>query len=187
MASKTQPKGRGKGTGSIIKKKNRFYFRTRENGEEKYTLLRDEGGNPITDKDIAKAAAAKLQPVLSVKSQEDMVHYISKIRGLETKNYISLDSVWDEYLAQPGRPDSGQETLRKYNTVWRMFKKWLEEHHSDIKFLSQVNEEIIKEFFHCLETTGVSDTAVKGQFGAKPKKNLSKSAEAGTSLSIFKL
>ncbi|MBR6056646.1 MAG: site-specific integrase [Victivallales bacterium] len=175
MARKNQPKGRGKGTGSIAKRRSHYYFRTRENGEEKFTLLRDEEGNPITDKEIAKKAATKIQPVLGVKTQEDMAHYISKIRGLETKQAIPLATVWDEYLAQPGRPDSGQETLRKYNTVWRMFYKWLGEHYPDIKFLSQVNEEIIKGFFHSLETTGVSDTAVKGQFGSKPKKEPSKS------------
>lgn len=173
MASKIQPKGRGKGTGSIIKKKKYFYFRTRENGEEKYTLLRDEAGNPITEKEKAKIAAAKLQPVLAVRSQEDMVHYISKIRGLEKQNTVPLDTVWDEYLAQPGRPDSGKKTLHNYNTIWRMFHKWLGEHHPDIEYLSQVDDEIVKGFFHCLESTGVSDYAIRGQGGATQKLDLS--------------
>ena len=169
MASKIQPKGRGKGTGSVVKKDNKFYLRTRENGAEKYTMLRDEAGNPITDKENAKKAAAKIQPVLGVKTQEDMAHYISKIRGLETKQAIPLDTVWDEYLAQPGRPDSGQKTLQNYHTIWRMFHKWIGEHYPDVKFLSKVDDEIVKKFFHCLETTGVSDYAVKGQGGSNAK------------------
>ena len=132
-------------------------------------MLRDEAGNPITDKETAKKAAAKIQPVLDVKTQEDMAHYISKIRSLDTKRVIPLDDVWDEYLAQPGRPDSGHKTLQNYQTIWRMFRKWLGEHCPDIKFLSQVDDVIVKKFFHCLETTGVSDYAVKGQGGSNSK------------------
>ena len=169
MASKTQAKARGKGTGSIIKKKNRFYFRTREDGKEKYTLLRGEDGEPVTRRTDAEIAASNLEPVLTLKSKEDMAHYISKVRGFETPKAIPLEDVWETYLKQPGRPDSGETTLKKYNCVWRMFHKWLKENRKEIRYLSEVNDEAVRDFFNCLETTGVSDQAKKGLFGKKAK------------------
>lgn len=157
MASKTQGRGRSKGTGSIVKKKNRFYFRTRERGREKYTLLRDLQGNVVTTRPNAEAAAALLVPLLQAKSQEDIAEYLLESRKLnDALLLVPLEQAWDTYLAQTTRPDSGETTLAGYRTSFEKFKTWVRDNKPHITHLSQINADIVNEFFGSLNTQGIS-------------------------------
>ena len=162
MASKTQAKGRSKGTGSIIKKRNRFYFRTREGGKEKYTLLRNQQGKAVTTRPDAEAAAALLAPVLKAKSSEDIAEYLTKTRGWEQPCNVPIDEVWETYLAQASRPDSGTATLIRYKSVLSMFQAWLAEEKPEVTHLSLAGDDVIKEFFGFLSTKGISGRTYNG-------------------------
>lgn len=163
MASKTQGKGRSKGSGCVIKKKNRFYFRTREAGKEKYTLLRNSQGQPITTQPAAMKAAEALQPILSAKSREDIAEYLLESRKLDgALLQVPLEQTWDEYLAQTTRPDSGKTTLSRYESCFERFRSWVTSNKPHITHLSQINIDIINEFFGALNTQGISGRTFNG-------------------------
>jgi integrase len=163
MASKTRGKGRSKGTGSIIKKKNRFYFRTRDANGEKYTLLRNSQGIPVTTRPDALKAAEALQPILSAKSHEDIAEYL-----LESRKHggallqVPLEQAWDEYLIQTTRPDSGEATLTKYKSCLGRFQSWVASNKPHITHLSQIDTDIVNEFFGALNTQGISGRTYNG-------------------------
>jgi len=132
MASKTQRKARGKGAGCIVKKKKQFYFRAREDKKEIYTLLRDFQGKPITERTKAEEAAALRTSILQAKSQEDIAEYVLESRKLTSPLIIPLNEVWETYLSQAPRPDSGEKTLRLYHGLWQLFLQWLREQKPEI-------------------------------------------------------
>ena len=162
MARKSAGKARNKGTGSIIKKKNRFYFRTREQGKEKYTLLRDLDGKPVTTRPNAEIAASFLTPALQAKSQEDIAEFILDSRRLKPPLAIPLSETWETFLSQPSRPDSGEPTLNIYHTCLRKFIEWLHENKSEITHLSQVDSEIMGAFFNSLTARNMSGRTYNG-------------------------
>ena len=157
MASKTHCKGRSKGSGSVLKKKNRFYFRTRDASGEKYTLLRNSQGQPVTTRPEALEAAASLQPMLSAKSREDIAEYLLESRKLDgTLLLVPLAQAWDEYLAQTTRPDSGKVTLSRYKSCFERFLYWVTGNKPHITHMSQIGTDTANEFFGSLNTQGVS-------------------------------
>ena len=162
MASKTQGKTRSKGTGSVIKKKNRFYFRSREDGKEKYTLLRDQQGNPVTTRPNAEAAAALIAPILQAKSQEDIAEHILDSRQLRSPLVLPIDDIWTTFLSQASRPDSGEITLRLYHTFLNMFVQWLKNDKPAVTHLSQVDEGVLRNFFGYLTAKGISGRTYNG-------------------------
>jgi integrase len=162
MASKTKGKARNKGTGSVVKKKNRFYFRLRERGKEIYTLLRDLQGKPVTTRPKAEEAASLIAPVLQSKSQEDVAEYILNVRQLNTPLLVPLAEAWETFLAQTSRPDSGEKTLTLYQGFFRKFIEWLHESKAEITHLSQVDADIMRSFFSSLTTRNVSGRTYNG-------------------------
>ncbi|NMA21691.1 MAG: hypothetical protein GX927_14050, partial [Lentisphaerae bacterium] len=162
MASKTQARGRSKGTGSVIKKRNRFYFRTREGAKEKYTLLRNSQGKAVTTRPDAEAAAALLEPVLKAKSSEDIAEYLTEARGWEQSCNVPIDTVWETYLSQASRPDSGTATLVKYKSVLSMFQAWLAKKKPEITHLSLAGDDVIQEFFGFISAKGISGRTYNG-------------------------
>ena len=162
MASKTKGKARSKGTGSIIKKDNRFYFRARTDEQEKYTLLRDLQGKPVTTKPDAEKAAALLTPTLHAKSQEDIAEFLLAARDLGQAPKVPIEQIWTVFMSQTSRPDSGPATLLKYQSVLGMFQIWLRENKPELTHLSQVDEAIVREFFGFLNRKGISGRTYNG-------------------------
>jgi integrase len=156
MASKTQGKARGKGTGTVWKKGNRFYFRVRVDGTEKNTMLRNADGKPATTRPDAEKAALALTPILLGKSQDDIAEYIVESRKIQNPLVLPLAHVWSTYLAQTSRPDSGESTLGLYEWFWNDFLRWLNEARPSISHLSQVNDEIVQAFFGTLSSRNIS-------------------------------
>ena len=159
---KAQRKPRGKGAGCIVKKKKLFYFRVRNGKEEIYTLLRDFQGKPVKNREQAEEAAALITPILQAKSQEDIAEYVLESRQLNTPLVIPLNQVWEMYLSQASRPDSGEKTLRLYLGFWKLFLQWLREKKAEITHMSQVTDVMISEFFGFLNRKGISGRTYNG-------------------------
>jgi hypothetical protein len=88
-----------------------FYFRVREDGKERYTLLRDLQGKPVTTRPKAEDAAALIVPILQAKSWEDIAEYVLGSRQLNSPLAIPLSEIWETFLSQISRPDTGKATL----------------------------------------------------------------------------
>ena len=162
MASKTQGKARIKGTGCIKKKGNRFYFRLRVDGKDKYSLLRNPDGKPVTTRPDAEKAVQGIEPILHGKSEQDIAEYIVETKKMQSPLVLSLEDVWQTYLSQASRPDSGENTLKLYQWFWQEFLQWLNEQKSGISHLSQVNDEIVQDFFGMLAKRDLTGRTYNG-------------------------
>ena len=59
---------------------------------------------------------------------------------------LSLVATWSAYMDAPGRPDSGESTLRMYESQWFAFLKWMQKKHPDAPALRDVTEDIAAEY-----------------------------------------
>jgi len=51
-----------------------------------------------------------------------------------------LDMVWLRFEGSPERPDSGDATLRQYESEWRRFRAWLERERPAVAYLHEVTQ-----------------------------------------------
>jgi integrase len=54
--------------------------------------------------------------------------------------------IWGLFLDSPGRPDSGEATLRKYEPEWSRFTAWLARTNPDIEHLAQVTPAMAADY-----------------------------------------
>jgi integrase len=57
---------------------------------------------------------------------------------------------WEEYLANPDRPDSGEHTLKAYKQYTRQFVDWVSEHHAQLTHITNIDRVIAKEYARTL-------------------------------------
>lgn len=70
---------------------------------------------------------------------------------------LSIVGAWSAYMAAPGRPDSGEGTLRMYEGQWFAFLEWMQKKHPDAPALRDVTEDIAAEYAaHLLGERGLS-------------------------------
>ena len=117
MASKTAGRGRQKGTGSIFKKGNRFYFQTKTDGVRKSEMLRNEDGTPCTTEAQATAAAARIneskRELDAIQDHKAAVEAIAKDRKLLASLTTAPGDIWAQFLAAPTRPQDTSDARRR--------------------------------------------------------------------------
>lgn len=129
MASKTAAKGRAKGTGSIVKKSNRFYFRIRENGTDKSYLLRNEDQTPCTTRAQAEEAAERLnRTTLELDTREKFIKRVAEVRQLKREATTTARDVWGIFAASPNRRQTSEATTERNGKIWGAFCDWLVNH-----------------------------------------------------------
>ena len=139
---------REKGTGTIEKKRNRFYLKMRIGGKTKTTLLLGQDDKPVTTRKDAEKAAALLRPVLRARQKEEIALHVASARRMRKESCLTIDHVWQTYLAQSQRPDSSPGTLHSYQKSWNGFLAWLSRKHPELRNVSQLHEEIAVEYFN---------------------------------------
>jgi integrase len=153
MKNKT---ARAKGTGAVVKNRDRFYLRIKINGQVTTKLIRDEEGNPVKTKRDAERYADKMKSVLSVENKEQLLAEVAIAKKLKSKLTLPLDKLWETYLQMPTRPDSGKTTLQGYLNILTYFLTWLNDKHPDITQAGMITPEVGAEYFAYLTETGVS-------------------------------
>ncbi len=129
MASKTAPKQRGKGTGTIYKKGNRFYLRMTMDGKRKAFLLRNENDSYCTNEDQAKEAARKLtRRADNLDTERRFVETLAEIRDLKNKATVTLEQLLKMFEATSRAKDMSDGSLRMHRTVWGKFSAWMRAH-----------------------------------------------------------
>lgn len=126
MASKTAPKGRSKGTGSIEKRGKHFILRKMEGGQRVTTLLRNENGQPCTTRPQAEEAAQRInKATLELDSRESMIHKLAEIKELKNVITITTADVWEMFQKSPNRKTASEKQTEMYKLEWMKFAKWL--------------------------------------------------------------
>lgn len=138
---------REKGTGSIVKQGNRFYLKIRTGSKTKSTTLRGKDDKPVTTRKEAEAAAALLRPVLRADQKEEIALHIASAKKLRSQNTLPIEQIWQCYLKQYTRPDSGDSTLESYRKSLKHFTDWLAAEHPTILQAGQVTPDIAGEYF----------------------------------------
>jgi integrase len=145
-----------KTTGYLHKRGGNFYVSWRFKGKAFLKALRDESGNAITQEREAIKAKEKLMAPFAANNEVDaLVAIAGKLEsrkaeiakwGDEQNPPLSIAQAWNEFLASPNRPDSGESTLRQYKFQWQAFADWMKEKHADKLTLREVTKEIAEAY-----------------------------------------
>ena len=133
-------KRRNKGTGTIYKVGKYFYLEYTVNGQKKKTSLK------TTTRKEAEEKAKELTPTLQASTKEQIAVHVAEARKLRRHSGLLIANIWQEYLKQPNRPDSGANTLRGYERVIDNFLKWLKKVHPEISRAIQIDASIAGEY-----------------------------------------
>ena len=125
---------RAKGFGTVFKRANgRYVYQfPGSNGHKKTITLVDAEGNPITVREEAETAAEKIfQEITRIRQIDSRVEYMDKVakeKQLIVQLTVDLPHLWEFYLNQPNRPDSGAVTLQSYHSIFELFLKYCRDH-----------------------------------------------------------
>jgi len=143
-----------------------FWLEYRVAGKRVREPLVDENSKPITDRKKAETARLKkVAPYLAVNEREALERIHARVVSArqdqdqaegEAATPLPLADVWPAYLAAPGRPDSGPETLVQYQTHVNRFARWAQKTHADLKTLRGVTPAIAGEYSAYLDSRKVS-------------------------------
>ena len=140
----------------MFKRGKNFYCAWRVNDKLITRALRDEKGQPITNKEQAVTAREKyISPIAAAEEVEVLEQLTYKLAGRkaeiakwedEKNPALSIEQAWSEFQASPNRPDSGESTLRQYGFQWQAFADWMKEKHADKLTLRDVTKEIAEAY-----------------------------------------
>lgn len=106
--------------------------------------LKDENGNPITTLPAAKVAQQKIVRQFIAASEEERLallisqHQKASSEKKDALPVMKLGEVWAAYEASSERPDSGEDTLRRYQGYWNKFREWLIRRKPGIQYLRDI-------------------------------------------------
>lgn len=153
-------------TGHLRKRGENYYVRWIVDGKVFERALRDDQGNPITDRRKAEVERVRFMAPFATASEAAALEAVAaKLEGrraeLERLNdernpALPLSTAWAEYLKAPNRPDSGDATLRQYGFQWGAFVDWVKATHPAIETLRAVTREIAEQYAAHLNGSGFS-------------------------------
>jgi integrase len=133
-----------------------YYLTYIVNGQRKTESLRDQNGEPITDRKAAEAARRKtVAPYITGDKVETLKAVRAALSDAETEHAQAVEEAnpplrivdgWTAYAGNPERPDSGNQTLTRYEGHWTRFAAWLGNTHPDAAFLRDVTPTIAGEY-----------------------------------------
>lgn len=129
MASKTAAKQRGKGEGTIYKKRNRFYLRVTTNGVRRSYLLRNEDDTYCTTDDQARDAAARItRRAEAIDTERKFVEAIAELRDLKNKATVTVAQLWEMFERSPRTQEMSDKEARWQKSVFSRFSAWMRAH-----------------------------------------------------------
>jgi site-specific recombinase XerD len=167
-----------KSFGSLVVRGSRFYafWRVKDStGETKAICkaLRDDDGAAITTRPEAEKAKLALMEIVhkkkQVKSLLSIQHTIddtqADIKRLQDKEHppLALAQTWSEFVSPTsGRNTCNKSSLRLYECRWSMFHSWLQQNHTGVATLCDVNSTLAKAYLDSLIKRGVSPATYNG-------------------------
>lgn len=147
---------REKGTGTIEKRRNRYYLKLRTGGIQKLTPLFGDDDKPVTNRQDAEKAALLLRPILRATQKEEIALYISEAKKMAKANKLPINKLWSTYLHQSSRSDCSEATLKGYKKLHDLFLQWLNKNHPEVVYVSQLTSDIAIEYFNDIWAEGLS-------------------------------
>lgn len=147
---------REKGAGSIYKHGRRFYIKTMLNGKIIAKALLNQDGTPCRSEKDAEKAAETFRKYNLARTRQDYINDVAEVKGLRKKYSLSIQAAWKTYCKQPTRPNSGEKTLSKYETMFRRFTDWIEKERPEIEYVSAVDHDIASLFMESIWDAGIS-------------------------------
>ncbi len=153
MASKTAGRGRQKGTGTVFKKGNRFYFQTKTDGVRRTEQLRNEDGTPCTTEAQATAAAARKneskRELDAIQDHKAAVEAIAKDRKLIAGLTTTPNEIWGKFLSSPTRPqDTSDARRRDQKLVIDRLVNWCSQQEQPITAMNDITAEALSKFLN---------------------------------------
>ena len=151
---------RVRGFGTVFKRANgRYVYQFPEiDGHKKTVTLIDAAGNPIIAREEAETAAEKIfQDISRIRQIDSKVEYMDKVakeKQLIVQLTVDLPHLWEFYLNQPNRPDSGAVTLESYRSIFELFLKYCRDH--QITSLADLSEEVATNYMFGCWQQGIS-------------------------------
>lgn len=133
-----------------------FWIQYTLNGKRNRHALSGKDGNPITDRRKAEAERKRLTAPLRAGKREEQLEALTAALAhaeAETKQakenaapLIPISQAWDAFLANPDRPDTGEDTLRYYFAYWDAFTEWLKENAPHVQDLRDISPRTASEY-----------------------------------------
>lgn len=121
--------GRAKGTGSIQKKGNSYYFRIKINGKEICRKMK----NVSTDKE-AELEATRLYTISSAETHEEVALFAGRARKIiRERNEILIHKAFEVYKNSSIRPPANEKTMKQHEYHWKLFLEWLPDNEQTFK------------------------------------------------------
>lgn len=140
----------------LLKRGNNYYCSWRYNGKLSTRALRDANGQPITTIEAARAARDEFMRPFTASTETKVLEELNaRLQGRkaeiakwedEKNPPLFIEKAWNEFVASPNRPDSGDSTLRQYAFQWLAFENWMKEKYADKLALREVTREIAEEY-----------------------------------------
>ena len=116
----------------------------------------DEAGLPIRTIKKAKAERARILEPLNAKDRADQLRFVkAKLEDAEELQRsafekanppLSIAKAWEAYEGSSERPDSGSETLLRYQGCWNQFVDWLRSKKTPPEYLRDITPQIAREY-----------------------------------------
>ncbi len=143
-------------TGYLLKRGDNFYVQWRVNGKAFLRALRDEQGQPITNKREAEEAKTKWMAQFTVATEVEALQALTgRLQGRkselakiedELNPPTTINDAWSAYLESANRPDTGPDTLAVYQGQFGQFVTWVIEKHPEAPALRDINHDIAEEY-----------------------------------------
>jgi integrase len=158
---KQNKKYRIKGTGSIFKRGKTYYLQYMVYGKLKKVSLKC-----TNKKDAEKKAKELLIPIQTADTKEKIAVHIGEARNIIKGKKLPLNSIWNLYLKNSSRPDSGPATLKRYGQYFKRLQTWLKVNYPSITDLTQITEDIVQEYADYTWNKGISGKTFNAHFQA---------------------
>ena len=149
-----------RGFGTVFKRENKYYvYQYRDlNGKIKTTVLKNDQGGKITTFTEAKIAAVKIyeevDQIQKLQSKVEYLHNVAIVKHIINLKQIQLGNIWENYLANPNRPDSGKRTLETYEGILKAFLVYCSNH--QIQETSQLTPEFAGQYLQQYWQTNIA-------------------------------
>lgn len=155
--------------------KGNFYLTYYVNGKRTTEALRDEKGDPITDRKQAEASRKRiLAPYQTGDEVETLKAIKARIVDVEAQHAAAFDEAnpplriseaWQTYLETPERPDTGKGTMNHYEGNWKRFQKWIGTAHPAAVYLRDVSPAIAADYANDLAAARLSPNSYNKHIG----------------------
>ena len=141
--------------GSIVKRGKVFYFRFRK-ADGKYTMrcIKGDDGIAVTVKGEAERIAKNMRKDIveleSVKTKTEYLAKVAEFKNIISKRNMRNSNIWQEYLNNPNRPDSGEFTLKIYHSCLNKFLSFVGD--------NKITSDIASEYMFLMWKRGITSS-----------------------------